>query len=112
MRRVARWGVNHRLVVIAAWIAVLVGTVFISSSTGSNYSSSFKLSGTQSAIAQNLLQKASPAAAGDSEQIVFAPPGGSVTGPAPGAAAVFPSCRPTDTWHRPRRVCSGAVQQS
>src|SRR5947209_6640303 len=82
MRRVARWCVNHRLVVIAAWIAVLVGTVFISSSTGSNYSSGFKLSGTQSAIAQNLLQKASPAAAGDSEQIVFATHGGSVTAPA------------------------------
>src|SRR4030088_3467212 len=81
MRRVARWCVNHRLVVIAAWIAVVVGTVFISSSTGSNYSSGFKLSGTQSAIAQNLLQKASPAAAGDSEQIVFATHGRSVTAP-------------------------------
>src|SRR3981081_606660 len=82
MRRVARWCVNHRLVVIAAWISVVVGTVFISSSTGSNYSSGFKLSGTQSAIAQNRLQKASPAAAGDSEQIVFATHGGSVTSPA------------------------------
>ena len=82
MRRIARWCVNHRLVVIAAWIVVLVGTVFISSSTGSNYSSGYKLSGTQSAIAQNLLHKASPGAAGDSEQIVFATHGGSVTAPA------------------------------
>src|SRR3977135_4318911 len=82
MRRVARWCVTHRLAVLAAWIVVLAGTVFIQSSTGSNYSSGFKLSGTQSAIAQNLLQKASPAAAGDSEQIVFATHGGSVTAPA------------------------------
>jgi RND superfamily putative drug exporter len=82
MRRVARWCVNHRLAVIAAWIVVLVGTVFISSSTGSNYASGFKLSGTQSATAQNLLQRASPAAAGDSEQIVFATHGGPVTAPA------------------------------
>jgi hypothetical protein len=37
MRRVARWCVNHRLAVIAAWMVVLVVTVFISSSTGSNY---------------------------------------------------------------------------
>src|SRR5437016_3217633 len=79
MRRVARWCVTHRLAVIAAWIVVLVGTVFIQSNTGSNYSTSFKLSGTQSATAQNLLQRASPAAAGDSEQIVFATHGGSVT---------------------------------
>jgi RND superfamily putative drug exporter len=53
--------------------------VFISSSTGSNYSSGNSLSGTQSATARNLLQRASPAAAGDSEQIVFATHGGSVT---------------------------------
>jgi RND superfamily putative drug exporter len=79
MRRVARWCVNHRLAVIAAWIVVVVGMVFIQSNTGSNYSSGYKLSGTQSATAQNLLQKASPAAAGDSEQIVFATHGGPVT---------------------------------
>jgi RND superfamily putative drug exporter len=74
--------VTHRLAVIAAWIVVLVGTVFIQSSTGSNYSSGNSLSGTQSATAQNLLKQASPAAAGDSEQIVFATHGGSVTAPA------------------------------
>ena len=39
MRRAARWCVNHRLAVIAAWIAILVVTVFVGSSTGSNYSS-------------------------------------------------------------------------
>jgi putative drug exporter of the RND superfamily len=82
MRRVARWCVTHRLAVIAAWIAVLVGTVFISSNTGSNYASGTQLSGTQSAIAQNLLKQASPAAAGDSEQIVFATHGGPVSAPA------------------------------
>jgi RND superfamily putative drug exporter len=82
MRRVARWCVNHRLAVIAAWIVILIGAVFISSSTGSNYSSGNSLSGTQSAIAQNLLKQASPAAAGDPEQIVFATHGGSVTAPA------------------------------
>jgi putative drug exporter of the RND superfamily len=82
MRRVARWCVNHRLAVITAWIGVLVGAVFISSSAGSNYANGAQLSGTQSAIAKNLLQKASPGAAGDSEQIVFATHGGSVSAPA------------------------------
>jgi RND superfamily putative drug exporter len=79
MRRVARWCVTHRLAVIAAWTVVLIATVFIQSSAGSNYSSGHSLSGTQSATAQNLLKQASPAAAGDSEQIVFATHGASVT---------------------------------
>jgi putative drug exporter of the RND superfamily len=78
MRRLARWCVNHRLAVVAAWIAVVVVAVVIGSSTGSNYSSGSSLSGTPSAAAQNLLRKASPAAAGDSEQIVFATQGDSV----------------------------------
>src|SRR6202011_3933387 len=82
MRRVARWCVTHRLAVIAAWGVMVVGTGVIPSSTGSNYSSGNSLSGTQSATAQNLLKQASPAAAGDSEQIVFATHGGSVTAPA------------------------------
>jgi RND superfamily putative drug exporter len=79
MRRVARWCVTHRLAVVAAWIVVLAGTVFIELSTGSNYASGNSLSGTQSAVAQSLLRQASPAAAGDSEQIVFATHGSSVT---------------------------------
>jgi putative drug exporter of the RND superfamily len=79
MHRLARWCVSHRLAVIAAWLVVLAGAVVISSSTGSNYSSGNSLSGTQSATAQSLLQRASPAAAGDSEQIVFATHGGAVT---------------------------------
>jgi RND superfamily putative drug exporter len=78
MRRVARWCVNHRRVVIAAWIVAVIATVFIGSSAGSNYSSGNSLSGTPSATAQNLLRRASPGAAGDSEQIVFATHGQSV----------------------------------
>jgi RND superfamily putative drug exporter len=128
MRRVARWCVTHRLAVIAAWIVVLAGTVFIQSTTGSNYSSGYKLSGTQSAIAQNLLQQASPAAAGDSEQIVFAARGGSVTAPAvraqiqpmlakvahlPNVASVTSPYSPSGSnqIRRHRRVCHRAVQQ-
>jgi RND superfamily putative drug exporter len=89
MRRLARWCVNHRLAVIAIWLVVLAASVFISSSAGSNYSSGNSLSGTQSATAQNLLKRASPAAAGDSEQIVFATRGGPVT-----AAAVRAQIQP------------------
>ena len=89
MPRLARWCVTHRLAVIAVWLVVLVAAVFIAASTGSNYSSGNSLSGTQSATAQNLLRSASPAAAGDSEQIVFATHGGPVTA-APVRARIQP----------------------
>lgn len=82
MRGLARWCVTHRSIVIATWLAIVVATVFIGSSSGSNYANGSKLSGTQSATAQNLLKQASPAAAGDSEQIVFATHHGSVAAPA------------------------------
>jgi putative drug exporter of the RND superfamily len=71
MRRLAGWCVTHRLTVVAVWLVVLVGSVVIESSTGSNYTAGDTVPGTQSATAQSLLQSASPAAAGDSEQIVF-----------------------------------------
>jgi putative drug exporter of the RND superfamily len=82
MRRLARWCVTHRLAVIAIWLVVLVGAVFIGSSTGSNYTAGTTASGTQSATAQNLLKHASPGAAGDTEQIVFATHGKPITGAA------------------------------
>jgi RND superfamily putative drug exporter len=79
MRRLAHWCVTHRAAVVAVWLVVLVGAVFIGSSAGSNYANGTRLSGTPSAIAQNLLKRASPGAAGDSEEIVFATNRGSVT---------------------------------
>ena len=82
MRRLADWCFNHRFVVLGSWLAVLVAAVFLQSSTGSNYSSGSRLSGTQSATAQNLLQHAAPSAAGDTERIVFATKGRVVTQPA------------------------------
>jgi putative drug exporter of the RND superfamily len=82
MPRIARWCLAHRRPVVAAWILLLALAVFIQSSTGSNYSASNRLSGTQSATAQNLLKKAAPNVLGDTEQIVIATKTGSVTRPA------------------------------
>jgi putative drug exporter of the RND superfamily len=59
MRRLARWCVTHRLTVVGVWLVVLSGSVFIESSTGSNYTAGDRVSGTQSATAQSLLQSAS-----------------------------------------------------
>jgi len=82
MQAVARWCVTHRLVVIGIWLLVLAGTFFGSSVTGSNYAQSTSLSGTPSAAAAALLQKAAPAQSGDTEQIVFQVSSGTVQDPA------------------------------
>jgi RND superfamily putative drug exporter len=68
--------------VLAAWIVVLVATFFGASSTGSNYAAGTQLSGTPSAQAAALLQRAAPSVAGDTETIVFQAKTGHVTDPA------------------------------
>jgi RND superfamily putative drug exporter len=68
--------------VVSGWLLLLVLAVFIGSSTGSNYSASNQLSGTQSVTAQRLLQSAAPRVSGDTEQIVIATKSGSVRAPA------------------------------
>jgi RND superfamily putative drug exporter len=82
MRRLAHWSFLHRRLVLAGWVGVLVVAFFIGSTTGSNYASGTKLTGTESATAQSLLQHAAPSVSGDSERIVFATKHGQVTQPA------------------------------
>jgi putative drug exporter of the RND superfamily len=82
MRSVARWCYQHRFLVIGAWIVVLAAAFFGASSTGSNYAASTQLSGTPSAQAAALLQRAAPSVAGDTETIVFQTKTGHVTDPA------------------------------
>src|SRR3979411_3293028 len=82
MPRLARWCLAHRRIVVTGWLLLLVAAVFIQSSTGSNYSASNQLSGTQSATAQRLLQRAAPSVSGDTEQIVIATKSGTVRQPA------------------------------
>ncbi len=78
LRSLARWCAGHRLAVIGIWIGLLVATFFAQSATGSHYAAGTKLSGTPSAAAANLLQRAAPSQAGDSEQIVFQTSAGTV----------------------------------
>jgi RND superfamily putative drug exporter len=68
--------------VLAAWIVVLFAAFFGQSSTGTNYSAGTQLSGTPSAEAASLLQRAAPSVSGDTEQIAFESKGGTVTDPA------------------------------
>jgi putative drug exporter of the RND superfamily len=86
MRSVARWCFRHRLAVLAAWIVVLAAAFFGQSATGSNYSAGAQLSGTPSAQAASLLQRAAPSVSGDVERIVFE----SKTGPVTSQAVTIP----------------------
>jgi RND superfamily putative drug exporter len=82
MRSLARWCVRHRLAVLGIWLMVLVGTFLGQSALGSHYATGTTLTGTPSAAAANLLQRAVPGQSGDTEQIVFQTKTGTVSAPA------------------------------
>ncbi|HYX62549.1 MAG TPA: MMPL family transporter [Streptosporangiaceae bacterium] len=71
MSAIARWCFRHRSAVIAAWVLVLVGLGTLSQAVKSDFNNSFSLPGTGSTTAQQLLAKAIPAQAGDSDTIVW-----------------------------------------
>ena len=82
MRSLARWCARHRLVVLGIWLMVLAGAFLGQSTLRSHYAQGTTLSGTPSAAAASLLQRAVPGQAGDTEQIVFQTKTGTVNNPA------------------------------
>ena len=82
MRALARWCFTHRRLVVAAWVVALVALTAIHSAAGSNYRDSFRLHGTDSFDALNLLQDSAPKAAGDTDRIVVATKQGNLRNPA------------------------------
>ncbi len=82
MRSLARWCVRHRLAVLGIWLMVLAGAFLGQSALGSHYATGTTLSGTPSAAAASLLQRAVPGQSGDTEQIVFQARSGTVSAPA------------------------------
>jgi len=71
MSVIARWCFRRRFVAIAAWVVVLIGLGALAQTIKSDYNNSFSLPGTGSATAQDLLARAVPAQAGDSDTIVW-----------------------------------------
>src|SRR5215469_1124635 len=71
MSAIGRWCFRHRFMVIAAWVVVLTGLAGLGQVVKSSYDNSFSLPGTGSDIAQQLLARAVPAQAGDSDRIVW-----------------------------------------
>ena len=76
MRTLAGWCVRHRRIVVLAWIAVLVVSIFSVSAAGTDYSNKFTFPHTQSFDAINLLKSVAPSHSGDTEQVVFGTSGG------------------------------------
>jgi len=79
--RVGSWVSQHRRTTIVAWIVLLVGSLGLSSAVGTNYSTNFSLSGTDSQRATDLLKRDFPAQSGDSDQIVVRARGGRIIDP-------------------------------
>src|SRR5215831_4257831 len=78
MSAIGRWCFRHRFMVIAAWVVVLTGLAALGQVVKSSYDNSFSLPGTGSAMAQQLLTRAVPAQAGDSDTIVWQVSSGTV----------------------------------
>ncbi|OQD52573.1 hypothetical protein BM536_030890 [Streptomyces phaeoluteigriseus] len=74
----ARWCYRHRLVVLLLWVGALFGLGFSASSAGTDYANVFSLPDTDSKKAYDLMEKAFPARAGDTDTVVWKTDEGSV----------------------------------
>ncbi len=71
MATLARWCYRHRLVVLVLWLGALFGLGAASSAAGTNYANVFSLPDTDSATAYDLMEKAFPERAGDTDTVVW-----------------------------------------
>jgi RND superfamily putative drug exporter len=69
--RIARWCNKHRWRTFFAWVLALVAIQGIASGVGVKEISAFRLPGTESQKAYDLLEQHYPAAKGDTDQLVF-----------------------------------------
>ena len=70
LARLATWSYRHRWRALGAWVAVLVCVTAAASAVGDDYHNDFSLPGTESQQALDTLERAAPAHAGDTLQIV------------------------------------------
>ena len=71
LARLARLSYRRRWLVLAAWVVALVALTVASNSAGTSWSQSFRLKGTDSQAATDLLESRFPSQAGTSADIVF-----------------------------------------
>ncbi|GCB45829.1 MMPL family transporter [Streptomyces sp. NL15-2K] len=78
MAALARWCVRRRLVVVVLWLLALGGVTAGAAVTGSAYSNDYKVPGTESGRATQLLQDGFPGLGGDSDTVVWHTTSGTV----------------------------------
>ena len=71
LERLARWSYHHRWAMVGIWVVALVGTNFIASSAGGEFSQDFSLPGAESQEAYDLLREKFPDFAGETADIVW-----------------------------------------
>ena len=76
------WCHGHKRLTIAAWILLVVGVQILSGAVGKKDQANFRLAGTESQRAYDLLAKHFPVQNGDSDQIVFKATSGTLRDPA------------------------------
>ena len=76
LERWARFSYHHRWPVIGAWVLALVGLLAANFMFSGEYSSAFRVPGSESQKAGDLLEDRFPARGGDSADLVFEAPGG------------------------------------
>ncbi|MBE8474311.1 MMPL family transporter [Streptomyces justiciae] len=74
----ARWCYRHRLVVLFLWVGALFGLGAAGSAAGTDYANVFSLPDTDSKTAYDLMTKAFPQSAGDTDTVVWKVEEGSV----------------------------------
>ena len=79
MQRLARWSIEHRRRVIAAWVVLLVLSIGLAGTLKNRFDNNLTLPGTGAQHAADLLHSRFPARAGDTDQIVFETTRGSLT---------------------------------
>jgi RND superfamily putative drug exporter len=89
--RIGGWAFQNRRKVVVGWLLVLVAVIASASAFSGKTSNEFSVPGTESQVAQDLLQEKFPEAGGGSARVVFAAPEGEKITDAENKAAVMES---------------------
>src|SRR5689334_23248443 len=76
LERWARFSFRNKWKVIGAWVVILAGLVVLNMFAGGTFVSEFRVPGSESQKARDLLTAHFPARSGDSSDLVFEAPGG------------------------------------
>ena len=89
--RIGGWAFQNRRKVVVGWLLVLVAVIASASAFSGKTSNEFSVPGTESQVAQDLLEEKYPEAGGGSARVVFAAPEGEKLTDAENKAAVMES---------------------